>query len=153
MKIVSNTGPLIALSHISNLGLLTSIFSEVLIPTKVLEEFRFKGNESLPALIEVKKIEKEIEPFLKEQLDAGEREVISLAISEKPDFVLIDERKGRKIAEVYYNLPILGTAGLLLLAKKKGFVEEVKPLLDEIRKKGYFISNQIFERTIQKAGE
>lgn len=35
MKIVSNTRPLIALSHIANIDLLAEIFSEVLIPTKV----------------------------------------------------------------------------------------------------------------------
>ena len=51
MKIVSNTRPLIALSHIANIDLLEEIFSEVLIPTKVFKEFNFKKNIPLPDFI------------------------------------------------------------------------------------------------------
>lgn len=152
MKIICNTGPLIALSHISKLDLLISVFSEVIIPIKVYEEFTFKSYILLPDFVRVKKVEK-IDPFLKKELDKGEAEVLSLAIDEKPDYVLIDEKKGRKIAELYYSLPILGTAGLLLIAKKKGFVKEIKSFLQEIKNQGYFISDSIVEQTLKKANE
>jgi predicted nucleic acid-binding protein len=153
MKLVSNTGPLIALSHISKLELLPLLFSEVKVPLSVYEEFNYKGNVKLPDGIKIEKVEKVVDSFLKEKLDRGEREVITLSVEEHPDYVLIDERKGRKIAELYYHLPIVGTSGLLLMAKKRGLIKEVKPLLNEIRDNGYFISNQIYELTLNKAGE
>ena len=101
MKLVSsNTGPLIAFSHISRLDILPLLFTDVIIPLGVFEEYKYKGNEYLPSEIKVQKLNREIDTFLLEQLDRGECEVISLAKDENPDYVLIDERKGRKIAEL-----------------------------------------------------
>ena len=51
--------------------------------------------------------------WLASVLDAGEAATIALALRENPRFVLIDERKGRRIADHIYRLPLIGTAGIL----------------------------------------
>jgi predicted nucleic acid-binding protein len=52
-------------------------------------------------------------------LHKGEAEAITLYKEKSADFLLIDEKKGRKVAE-YYDVKIIGTIGLLLKAKQEG---------------------------------
>ena len=65
------------------------------------------------------------DPLLLGELGLGEAEVISLALEKKADRVLIDERKGRRIADFVYHLNVTGTGGILLRAKKNGYIEAV----------------------------
>ena len=53
-----------------------------------------------------------IEPLLL-GLDAGELQVLLLARDLQPDWVLVDERLGRRVARVL-QLPVKGTVGILL---------------------------------------
>jgi len=39
--------------------------------------------------------------------------------------------------------PIIGLVGILLLAKKKGLIENVEPLLQELRANGYWLSDEV----------
>ena len=50
--------------------------------------------------------------------------------------VIMDERKGRRIASVVYNLQVKGTGGLLLAAKQRGLVREIRPLLEGMKAQG-----------------
>jgi len=68
---------------------------------------------------------------LKENLDKGEAETIALSIEISADLLLMDEKLGRKIAEEK-GIKISGTIGVLLKAKKKGIIQEVKPLIYEL---------------------
>ena len=61
------------------------------------------------------------------KLDLGEAATIILAEELKANRVLIDEKLGRKVAQSR-NLPVTGTIGLLLIAKKKGIIIEVKQI-------------------------
>jgi uncharacterized protein len=47
----------------------------------------------------------------------------------------------------------LGTAGMLLLAKRRGVIESVIPLLDEIRRQGYWLSDALVAQVRRLAGE
>ena len=55
--------------------------------------------------------------------------------------MLIDEVKGRNIAK-HLEVPVIGLAGLLVLAKKKSMINAVMPLLFEIRDNGYWLSDK-----------
>lgn len=75
-------------------------------------------------------------PALRGMLDAGKGSVIQLASDIKTDLVLIDEGKARKIARMMYGLKVVGAARVLVEAKRRGLIESVKPVLEEMRAAG-----------------
>lgn len=164
-RIVSNTGPIIALMITGKLGILKEIFDEVIIPYEVHQEL-LKGKSVKDFVnlmritvygkekwIKVQKLQTSLNPALRGMLDVGEASVIQLASDVKTDFVLIDERKARRIARSMYGLKVVGTARILVEAKRKGIVETVKDLLDEMRAGGYWIGDNIIQRILREAGE
>ena len=65
----------------------------------------------------------------------------------------MDERKGRNVA-LRFGLKFIGLLGVLMEAKNKGLIQEVKPLLDAlISKAGFWISPQLYNRVLESAGE
>jgi len=162
MKIVSNTGPLIGLAKIDCLPILKMIASEVLIPPIVHRELLGKvGFESeridsaLDDFIRVTNLQP-LEPAIKEvlvDLDEGERQAIGLACTISKDvLLLLDDRAGRIITEKL-NIPATGLIGILLLAKERGIVKNIKLLVDGLRIQGYWISDKIAEIAEHLAGE
>lgn len=152
MKILSDTGPIIGLAKIGKLHLLKTIAELVIIPPTVHKElFGKTGNESAQIdealndfihIREVPPLEINIRNFI-EELDEGEKQVIGLACSFKQDAVLLlDDRKARGIAEKL-NIRTVGLVGLLLLAKDRGFVDNVEALLEALRKSGYWLSDEL----------
>jgi len=164
-RIVSNTGPIIALMITNKLSILKELFDEVMIPYEVHQEL-LKGKSVKDFVnlmritiyekekwIKVQKLKNPLNPALRGILDAGEASVIQLASDIKADFVLIDERKARKIARSMYGFQVVGTARILVEAKRKGIVETVKDLLDEMRAGGYWIGDNIVQQILKEAGE
>ena len=85
-------------------------------------------------------------------LDKGEAEVILLAKEMSADLVIMDEELGRKYAKLA-GLTMTGTLGLLLKAKEQKLIENIKPLLFELRQKGVWISPQIINKTTSITNE
>lgn len=161
MKVVSNSSILIALSSIQRLALLSENFNKVYIPEAVWDEVVTKGigkpgSEEIKnaTWIEIRKItNKDLVVALNEILDLGEAEAITLAIEIEADIVLIDEKDARLIA-AKYNLNPLGTVGVLINAKKKGKITQLKSELDKLISEGNFrISSDIYHRSLVEAGE
>lgn len=149
MIVVSNTSPLIGLSNIGKLGIFHELFGEVLVPPAVAGEF----GESLPEWIAVKHPKDEpLVSALSKLLGDGESEAIALAIELNADFLILDDLKARKIAKDM-GIKVIGTAGVLLLAKKRGIVNDVKPLLMGLVDRGFRISNDVIEVILKAAGE
>ena len=67
--------------------------------------------------------------------------------------VLIDERKGRKVARNIYGLQTLGTVRVLLEAKQSGLIEAVGRPLESMREHGYRIHDDIVQAALRQAGE
>jgi len=87
------------------------------------------------------------------ELDAGEAAVITLARSLSGAGIVMDERKGRRLARLVYGLEVKGTCGLLVAAKHRGLVSAVKPLLEGMRAKGYFLGPQLVAECLRQCGE
>jgi hypothetical protein len=95
----------------------------------------------------------EVQRLRAERLDAGEAEAIALALELHANDILIDERRGRLEAR-RQGLRVTGVLGVLLQAKRAGFVPAVKPLIDRLQNElRFFISVQLREQTILAAGE
>jgi len=72
-----------------------------------------------------------------------------LAIEKDAEGVIIDEKKGRKVAK-RMGLKVIGTLGLLALANKKGIVEDIEQVIKEVKDQGFFISDKHLSDIRQK---
>lgn len=158
MLIVSDTSPITNLIKIGQLDILEKLFNTVVITYKVYNELLNYENQKHEIekrkwiLIERISNHDKVKE-LEIQLDAGEAEAIVLAQELEADTLVIDERKGRKIAEGY-GLKIIGLLGILIIAKKQGYIEAIKPLLDELIKKvGFRVSEALYYRVLMEAEE
>lgn len=158
--VVSNATPLIALDACNHLDLLRALYGRLIIPEEVDRELSRGGGTALPAgltaahrvWIEVRPVSNPPSAALLTRLDAGEAEVIALALEIGASLVLIDEKIGLKVAREE-GLKAIGSVGILLLAKKKGLLLEVKPRLHEMRSKGIRLKDSFIEWAIIQAGE
>jgi predicted nucleic acid-binding protein len=90
---------------------------------------------------------------LSQDLDAGEAEVIALAVELAVDRVIMDERLGRQTA-THFGLRCIGTIGVLITAKRNGTIPEIRPDLERLRyQQGFYISERLFHRILADAGE
>jgi predicted nucleic acid-binding protein len=154
VPIVCNTGPLIALSLLSCQDILCEIFQPI-IPQTVFDEWSKgaqKGQRTLPQRHELAPTP-QLNPVLGLQLDPGEASVIQTALERGIKTVLIDERKGRKMARRVYGLQTLGTAGRLVMAKRHGLIGNLAPLFNTLEDQSYWIANSIVAWALKTAGE
>lgn len=152
MLVVSDTSPIINLATIGHLHLLPELFTEIVIPSAVFDEIAGEGNNE-PGSVEVKTaswvrvLPVPVQPLISQLLqglDQGEAEAIVLALDIKADYVLMDETLGRQIA-VTYHLQPLGLLGILVLAKHKGLIGAVAPLMDRLQlEANFFIDRHLY---------
>jgi uncharacterized protein len=159
-RIVCNSGPLIALGLLSRLDLLKSLFDEVLVPEAVQKEIEQGGIRSsgLEAFrhadwIRIVSLKEKRDVLLESLLDSGEAAVISLAREQNAALVLIDERKARKIARDIYGLQTIGTARILVEAKRKNLLPEIASHFQKLLAEGYWIHDSIVQTALREAGE
>ena len=151
---ISDTSPLIALKHAGLLEKLSFLFQRVIVPPSVMRELSIKEKEyfqSLNFLSVEEPRDKRIVTVLKTIVDEGEAEAIALAM-ERGNLLIIDDLKGRKIAR-RLGLKIIGTLGLLKTMKLKGLIREVKPVVERLRKEGFYLSNVLVDRLLRNVGE
>jgi predicted nucleic acid-binding protein len=85
-------------------------------------------------------------------MDLGEVETIVLASEINADWVLMDEKKGRrKLTQL--NIPKIGTLGILLKAKQLGLISVIKPEIETLQKTGFSISPLVVREILKMAGE
>ena len=158
MLIVSDTSPITNLIQIKQLDLLEQLFEKVILPEKVFMELcvyeAHKEEIENRSWLVVKTVQnKTAVKELEEYLDAGEAEALVLAKELNADLLIIDERKGRKTAEKY-GLRIIGLLGVLVTGKRKGYLEKLKPILDELIKEiGFRVSEKLYKRVLEEVGE
>ncbi|MEB2309915.1 MAG: DUF3368 domain-containing protein [Candidatus Brocadiaceae bacterium] len=85
-------------------------------------------------------------------LEQGEAEVIILAKEKGIQHVLIDEKVARLQAKVL-GLNVIGTLGILLMAKKNGLLNAIKPAIAKIQENGIWIRDEIVIGILKNAGE
>lgn len=161
MIIVSDTSPINNLAAINQLNLLQQLYSTVIIPAAVYREltdpnFPVAGATEVQTLdwIQTRQITNlAMLETLSQDLDPGEAEAIVLALEIGADRVLIDERRGRLIAE-RLKLNYTGILGILIEAKRRGLILSVKPLLDAlINQAGFWVAESVYNRVLQLADE
>lgn len=158
MIVVSDTSPISNLLQIGDLDLLRLLFAEIIIPNDVFleiceikEQAEVITNQDWIKAAQIS--DSALKDKLLKELDKGEAEAIVLAIELNADYLLMDETKGRTIAESY-NLKVVGILGVLLQAKEKGFISEVKPHLQKlVNEAGFWLNPQIIKKVLELAKE
>ena len=168
--VIADAGPLIALARIGQLQLLPQLFGEVLLTDVVALEITgggvFPDSQALqnaltqPWLQTVTLPKTSLEACRDwinlHQIDMGEASALVLAsqCQTQGDEVLliVDETRGRQAA-AHTHIAIIGTAGLLILAKNARLLEAVKPLLTALQAQNYFLSARLVEAVLRQAGE
>ena len=79
--------------------------------------------------------------------------MIELARELSVNLVLVDERKARKIARTIYGLHVIGSARVLVEAKRHGLLDNVGAALQAMRNGGYWIGDSIVDAALKQAGE
>lgn len=161
MIVVSDASPLISLAVTGHLELLKDLYQKVLIPDAVYHEITGSDAE-LPGVaavqtlewISVQPVENEmVVRALQGEMDDGEAAAIALAVERQADVVLIDERRARAVA-TRLGLNVVGVLGVLVEAKHKALIPQLKPILDDlITRAGFWVSAQLYERVLQAVGE
>ena len=156
--IIADAGPLIAFARLHQIGLLPQIFGRVLVTDIVFRECAGRSDFPESALIHEAITRKQLElctapdfSAFAQKIDAGEASAIAVAI----DFgcgVLMDDKAGRRMA-TNAGVPVIGTVGVLVLAKRKGLVPLAKPLLENLATSGYFLSAEIIAAALIASGE
>lgn len=160
LLIVADTGPLVILAKLDQLGLLTSLYTEVNIPLTVFNEATV-----LAQRIDARRINDFVgknvrlvddikvggQDYSGYGLDAGETQAILLA-KQLQCPLLIDERKGRVVAQ-REQLAIVGTLGLLLKAKQAQLILAVSPLLEQMLVYDYRLAPALIQKAKELAGE
>lgn len=157
MIIVSNTTPIITFSVVNKMWILESLFPEIRIPPAVFKELTAKplpGYDILKSksfsIAEIK--ETDWLSLIEEELGAGEAEAILLAKELKADTLLMDEQAGRRAA-TRLKIPIAGSLGILLAARRTGVIKAIRPILYDLRSKGRWFSLDIINSVLKSAGE
>jgi predicted nucleic acid-binding protein len=146
--IISDTSCLIVLTNIGLLHILKDLYGEILITSEVYEEF----GGILPdwvIILDVKDKVKQADIELR--LDKGESSSIALALEIPDSILIIDEIKGRNIAKSF-NIKIIGTVGVLLLASDKGLIKDVISVILKLVNKGFRLSDKLLNKIIEKYG-
>lgn len=159
--VVADSSPLIVFARSELLSMLRQVVGEIVVPQTVYEECT--GDMSKPgARIIAEAHYAELVtvypdsrvralPTNMPMLDKGEIAAISLAI-ELSEPILMDERLGRQAATAH-GLAVVGSAGILLTAKRKGLIDAVHSVLMTWQRFGYFLSPSLIAIVLQRAGE
>ena len=164
LRVLCNTSPIIGLITIGKLDLLWNLFDEVIIPQAVYDELCAKP---IRFHAEVREIEEAVskgritvysvnnEDRVKAmfgRLHFGELEVIVGAKELGIEIAVIDERAARRIASEFL-IKTVGILGILLMAKRRGFLSTIREDVDALRASGYRISESLYKEVLQEAGE
>lgn len=85
-------------------------------------------------------------------MDYGESESVILYKELNADFLLIDDKKARNIAE-NFGINCIGTLGILSVAKSKGIIDELRPIFIKFTENNRYYSLKLLNILLDKHKE
>ncbi len=153
---IADTSPVISLALIDKLWLLDKFFDTIHIPRSVWNELNdekdFPDKQKINTFFadRIKDISSfnELELFM----DLGESEAVILYRELKADFLLIDDKKAREIAEGL-GVDCIGTLAILIRAKELDFITELKPFFLHFMDQSRYYSKRVLNQILSETGE
>ncbi|MEO5326757.1 MAG: DUF3368 domain-containing protein [Magnetococcus sp. THC-1_WYH] len=157
--VVINASPLIFLARSRHIHLLQHLHRPILVPQSVVQEIRARGphdptvqtlNET--AWLEIAPTPEIPSEILAWDLGLGESAVLALAQSIPSSVALIDDLSGRRCAQTL-RIALMGTVGLVLLAKQNGTISNARAVLAVLREQGMYLSDSVLNSALSLVGE
>lgn len=157
MILIADASALIALSACDSLALLDGIFGEVWVPEAVFAEVAIADKPQAGRLRsylqdKIRTVDMQHFVFLDAFADAGETAAMLLYKEMAADYLLIDDRRGRKVAKIN-QIKTIGSLGVLLQAKRAGLIPAIAPLLKQIAASPVFMGDALLQTVLDLAGE
>jgi predicted nucleic acid-binding protein len=156
---VVNASPLIFLAYVDSLPLLSQLAVEVQMPASVVGEI-LAGRSVPSALLDLRAAEwlKVVpDPSLPATVAAwdlgkGESSVLALAAVRAGSEAILDDLQARRCARSL-GVPMTGTLGVLLRAKRAGLIPAARPLIEELMRRRMFLARNLIELALREVGE
>ena len=157
---IVNASPLILLGKINRLQLLAALAPALAIPAAVRSEI-LAGPDPDPAKVWIKSaygsalVMPEVPipaEILAWDLGAGETAVLALSSSRASSVCVLDDLAARNCAAVF-QIPVIGTLGILLKAKVNGLIPRLKPEIEILLTVGSLLSPSLIQQALTLADE
>jgi predicted nucleic acid-binding protein len=140
--IIADTSCLIVLENIKELSILHKLFEEIWITEEVSKEFGL----ALPDWIKIRQPNNQAKvDALNLILDKGEASSIALSLENSSSILIIDEKKGRRIAQEL-GVIISGTLGVILKAKENHLIDSIEHIVEKLEGAGFYLSSRLKEK-------
>lgn len=157
MLIIADTSALVAVATCDGLHWLDALFDELQVPRAVFNE---AVTEDKPQAATLKQYlaDKVTDADVTELIIAapgmgkGELEAMALYRKTQADRLLIDDLRARKVAQ-YNGIHIIGSVGILLMAKNQGLIPAIKPYLNRIQQSEVHLGSALTAEALKMAGE
>jgi predicted nucleic acid-binding protein len=156
---VINTSPLIFLTKGGFLDLLQVISSSVIVPDAVAAEIQAYGSADVTAVAlnntdwlvvqETPPVPNVIQSW---DLGLGESAVLTWGYVNPGTEVILDDLAARRCATTL-GIPLRGTLGIVITAKKRGVIPVARPILEQLRLSGMYLSDRTINQALALVGE
>ncbi len=157
MLLIADSSSLIALSAADSLHLLDLLYGEVKVPFSVFSEVTTPGKPESVVLckyLEDRIIKVSAEEIIISDYTLGQGEIEAMILYKrlKADLLLIDDKRARKIAGLN-DIKTIGSLGVLLEAKEKKIIPELRPAILKIYNSDVYVSSELCNYILIKSGE
>lgn len=157
---VVNASPLIFLTYIDGLGLLSQLSRKVVVPSAALEEVmagqgfdpslqQIGGRAEWLTVVPDRVVPPEVAGW---DLGSGESQVLAFASLNQGCETVLDDLQARRCARSL-GIATTGTLGILLRAKKAGLIQAARPLVEELLQRRMYLSRDLVESALADVDE
>lgn len=154
--VIADSGVIFSLAVLGKLEILEELFDEIKIPIAVWNEITLDETviyyDKMISFFSNKTHSITWANELQFVMDYGESEAITLYKETNADFLLIDDRKARLIAESM-QINCIGTIGVLITAKQKNIITELRPFFEELITNKRYYSLQLLNSVLHSENE
>ncbi|MFQ4138371.1 DUF3368 domain-containing protein [Nodosilinea sp. PGN35] len=161
MTIVSDASSLGSLALIDYLWLLEAIYGTVVISEVVAQELATAKNARIQAVLSADwvRVQGPTEGAIAtvqqqgQQFDLGDTHTLALALQIHADELLINERRGRQVAQDL-GLSVIGIFGIIIVAKQRALIPSVRRVMDAlVELAGFRINHQLYQKILKFVDE
>jgi len=156
---VVDASPIIVLAKAGYLSLLRVVSDPVLVPREVAQEIHRRGSndpgvQALGQTSWLVSVDPGPAPPLLQgwHLGAGELAALTYALANPGTEVFSDDAAARRCARAI-GVPLSGTVGVVLESKRRGVIPAARPVLEQLRQVGMYLSDRVMNQALTQVGE